>query len=363
MEDNKKETFEITKENPAVPYTATREPINYKEIEDNNPLKSYIHKRYLEQELDIFYVNKLNDMAKAKKLDIGDITEEDFEEALKHLVPKEFKKGDSFMLARDESISYEDFEATAKKLENVSKSDVSFAEMPRIFILAELPPETTKTGFILRNMQNAMDSSFANYYPVIDTVLFSEEYLKKHTKDENEATFGHEYGHRLIDHSEGVISAKYDLKKHVAIIGEDLSKCDPYSTAGDPVKCKELTSKLTTDFVNNQRHIVELAKMAIDRAEEIKADRYAALAGYATPLTTVVMKQYLGHSPKNTHPATDERVALIKAVEENPAAARAELKKELEALKGYRSAYANSDDYELKNPLSTGAVPTSEQHR
>lgn len=133
-------------ERPA-PYDVVYVPVIYQEIRNDNPLQDTVDKLTNNKEK---IINDLN--ARGANVSGGD-----FDKALTYLVPKELKEGESLKVGKDtnffgitEKVSYEDFERVNKNVENVSPNDASFGgKLPRIFIMPDLPSESSKEQLIL----------------------------------------------------------------------------------------------------------------------------------------------------------------------------------------------------------------------
>jgi len=280
---------------PTEAYDLVRRPIQYLPIVNDNPLQTEISKAIL--------------AAKTNTHPEG-LSEADIVSVLKYLTPVEMKPGDSLNLANNQSISHAEITKIAQDVENVSKKDATFKNMPRIFVYPASPPKGSKEEIILDKLSITPDNVAYSY---TDSILISQDFSNKSSHDGMSSAFAHEYGHRLNFATQGIVTAEYNPSKHAQMAGNDIGR----------IQYEQPAIKETIDLKNKE----------LSRQEETIADDYATLAGYGKGIKEFARDNILPYSQTNKHPSSSNRVANIEETETNPQSALQKIEKSLDRFK------------------------------
>lgn len=295
------------------PYTLVTEQVMSVEIEDNNPLKYNIeaYKKNADRIL-----NDLNDHLKNNNAKFM-VSREDFDSALKYLVPTELKP-DDHIRANDGKITYQEIQEIAENIAKVPDAKRPFTgQPPRIFLLPN-PPLDVKDRFIVDSL--ALDSKISGliYDKNHNAIVINRDFVARYGMNMFESGIAHETGHWLDFNKRGEIKVEINPGSEQAISKSEISKIEA----------------------------------CIARDRENHADLIAASAHprYGNALSNYILN--LEQPRDNLHPSSAERVQNIEETRANPELAKKKLAEEFAEFKKIASNLTDAD-HRLKTPVPT----------
>jgi|GEM_PF-5734571 len=302
----------------------------------------------------------INSNLKKYNHEMTPLTEEQFNAMINYYIPERIKEGDVIKV-KDGELIYAELQKAVQDADNVSKNDSQLKNVPKIFLMPELPEDDSARRYIL-------DKAYYNntnimYLPPIDTILINRDFISKINRENMKAFISHEAGHDIDDKTRGYAEAEYNASNHISslFLGSDkfLDSCAKQLVSGEPTgistECKhtlELIEDHKKKFVDP---VIESKNIELSYDSEILADTYATLANpeYGKGLINFFKNNSLPNS--STHPSTLQRAEEIAQVLANPTYYKNQLEKGIEEFQKFASQPANSDHTAEKIPATTPA--------
>lgn len=327
MPDNKP-----TNSEESAPYDVVHKPIIAEAIKNNNPMQDEIDNIIAAKKS---IIDILNENGKYT------ISEEDFDNTLKYLVPPELKAGGSWSVGKNEKLSYEEIIPIVQKIDNIRADDAPFCnDSPRIFVTPKPPPNNSKESIILKAMiaasrsenMNFIFDDNASYAPNVDSIIITQSFFDKVTKEELKGSLAHELWHRNNVIPNGITKVEYSESKAIppALMSKFASICkvdlidgkipanlSPQINSDDTSKeCRKIIEEVNDKRTNAANAVLD-KRNQISQAGEFAADAAAAQAGYGDALNSLFLSNP-SCLTSDTHPTSYERIENILKNQANP---------------------------------------------